>query len=117
MFELQQLMNDIAEWSDKTFGYGQRNPAVLYHLQKEVEELITEHNNVLTKKYYPNGEFGKQIRKITMEYADCFMLLFYSAHHYGLTAEEIIQLVQEKLEINKKRKWAKPDENGIIEHL
>ena len=117
MKKLQDIMNDIAEWSDKTFGYGQRNPAIIYHLKKEVDELITAYNDVDINNATSNEAFGKQVRKITMEYADCFMLLFDSAHHFGLTAEEIINIMREKLEINKKRKWGKPDENGVIEHI
>jgi len=113
--QLQKLMDDISEWSDKTFGYGQRNPAIIYHLQKEVNELIVSFHEFYSVK--SRSDFGKQVRKTTMEYADCFILLFDSAHHFGLTAEEIIDLVHTKLEINKKRKWRKPDENGVVEHL
>ena len=40
MKDLQKLMNDISEWSDATFGEGQRNPAIVHHLVKEVPELI-----------------------------------------------------------------------------
>ena len=35
MKELEILMNDIAAWSDATFGKGQRNPAIVYHLKKK----------------------------------------------------------------------------------
>ena len=40
MNELQTLMDDISEWSDSTFGAMQRNPAIVWHLKKEVDELI-----------------------------------------------------------------------------
>ena len=46
MRELQTLMNDISEWSDSTFGSGQRNPAIVFHLKKEVDELIDALNKV-----------------------------------------------------------------------
>ena len=52
-----------------------------------------------------------------MEIADCFMLLLDSAHHVGITHNEILQATKEKLEINKKRKWGNPDENGVVEHI
>ena len=38
--ELQQLIDEITEWSNTTFGSGQRNPAIIHHLRKEVDELI-----------------------------------------------------------------------------
>ena len=100
--ESQKLMNEVAEWSDATFGVGQRNPAIVYHLKKEVDELI---------KAFDNNEDP------LMEIADCFMLLLDSAHHVGITHNEILQATKEKLEINKKRKWGNPDENGVVEHI
>jgi NTP pyrophosphatase (non-canonical NTP hydrolase) len=103
---LQKLMYDISEWSDATFGNGQRNPAIAHHLKKEVEELITELSQ-------PKSD----IDKTTMEFADCFMLLLDSAHHYGLSAKDLIELAYKKLEINKARKWGKPDKNGVVEHI
>ena len=117
---LQQLMDDISEWSDATFGNGQRNPAIVHHLKKEVDELI-EALNILKVLGCDNsvgiGEFGRQLSKTEMEYADCFMLLLDSAHHFGMTADDILKAASKKLEINKQRKWGNPDENGVIEHI
>lgn len=120
MKELQNLMNDISEWSNATFGELQRNPAIVHHLKKEVDELI----EALNKTNYLGcddsvgvGEFGRQVEKTQMEFADCFMLLLDSASHYHITAEQLIEFTREKLEINKARKWGKPDENGVVEHI
>ena len=52
-----------------------------------------------------------------MEFADCFMLLLDAASHYDLTAEELIEVTVTKLEINRQRKWGKPDKNGVVEHI
>jgi len=105
--ELQQLMDDIAKWSDKTFGEGQRNPAIVYHLKKEVEELIEAFN--------PNTRNAH--RKLWFEFADCMMLLLDSAHHVGFSAKDLINASREKLNINKDRKWGNPDKNGVVEHI
>lgn len=120
MNELQMLMNDVSEWSDTTFGANQRNPAIVHHLKKEVDELI----EALTKSVELGcddsigvGEFGRQVEKTQMEFADCFMLLLDSASHYRITAEQLIEFTREKLEINKARKWGKPDVNGVVEHI
>ena len=108
MKKLQQLMDEISEWSDKTFG-GQRNPAIAHHLLKEVKELIAEFDSP--------EEMPDKYLSIRMEFADCFMLLLDSATHAGITANELLQVTKEKLEINKNRKWGEPDENGVVEHL
>ena len=120
MKQLQDLMNDISAWSDVTFGDGQRNPAIVYHLKKEVDELIQalDYTHAIgVDESVGAGEFGRQLSKTKMEYADCFMLLLDSAHHFGLTAENLLELTREKLEINKKREWGKPDANGVVEHI
>lgn len=120
MNELQTLMDDISEWSDSTFGAMQRNPAIVWHLKKEVDELIQalDYTHSLgIDESVGAGEFGRQLSKTKMEYADCFMLLLDSAHHFGLTAENLLALAREKLEINKKREWGKPDADGVVEHI
>lgn len=120
MNELQTLMNNIAEWSDATFGDGQRNPAIVHHLKKEVEELIEALNK--TDALYADdsvgvGEFERQVNRTKMEFADCFMLLLDSAHHFGISSDGLIALTRKKLDINKARKWGKPDKNGVVEHI
>ena len=118
--ELQILMNDISNWSNATFGDDRRNPAIIYHLKKEVDELIEslhKSNALGCDNSIGIGEFGRQIDKTKMEYADCFMLLLDSAHHFHLTAEDLIDLTRKKLDINKSRKWGNPDHEGVIEHI
>jgi NTP pyrophosphatase (non-canonical NTP hydrolase) len=118
--DLQKLMNDISEWSDKTFGNGQQNPAIIYHLKKEVDELIAAIEKTNTLGSDPSvgvGEFGRQRTVTRVEYADCLMLLLDSAHHFGISAKELLSVTRGKLEINKVRKWGSPDENGVVEHI
>jgi NTP pyrophosphatase (non-canonical NTP hydrolase) len=111
MKDLQKLMDDIREWSDATFGEGQRNPAIAYHLQKEVPELIEA-----IEKFQKEDSMG-HIHRAGFEFADCFMLLLDSASHFGLTAGNLLWYTEEKLKVNKERKWGKPDENGVVEHI
>lgn len=105
MRELQKLMDDISEWSDNTFGDYERTIPILHHLKKEVPELIEAIEKEGT------------ISSALFEFADCFMLLLDAAHHHGYTADDILFATMEKLKINKKRKWGKPDENGVVEHI
>jgi NTP pyrophosphatase (non-canonical NTP hydrolase) len=119
MEKLQDLMNEITQWSDATFGEGQRNPAIAYHLKKEVPELIEaieKYQNGNTIKT-PYSETNGLLKDVWEEYADCMMLLLDSANHFGLSAERLLYITKQKLEINKKRKWGKPDCNGVVEHV
>ncbi len=52
-----------------------------------------------------------------MEFADCFILLFGSAASDGMTYDDIVDAINKKMEINLNRKWGKPDENGIVNHI
>ena len=111
MNELQKLMSDIAEWSDATFGEGQRNPAIVYHLHKEVKELIE------AIEEFQNDKTNDNLDEAMNEFADCFILLLDAAHHFGLRASMIHLICTDKLAINKKRKWGESDENGVVEHI
>lgn len=111
MRRLQQLMIDIQKWSDGAFGNAQRTIPILHHLKKEVPEAIDA-----VERYYDNRTASRCDNAIE-EFADCFMLLLDSASHFGLTADELLRATERKLEINKKRTWGKPDENGVVEHV
>ena len=109
---LQNLMFEIASWSDKTFGSAQRNPGIIHHLKEEVKELL----EVVTA-YEASKPDGKLLKESKYEYADCLMLLLDSAYHIGFSAEELIFATFEKLEVNKNREWQQPDENGLCHHI
>lgn len=69
MSELQKLMDDIRQWSDKTFP-NSTELSKIEHLKKEVDELrdaiFHEHSKT----------------EIAMEFADCIILILNSASHY-----------------------------------
>jgi hypothetical protein len=52
-----------------------------------------------------------------MEFADCFILLFGAANSAGFSYNEILKSIDEKMEINLTRKWGKPNEDGVVNHL
>ena len=116
--DVQKLMDEIMEWSDATFGEGQRNPAILHHLSKEVAELIEALKKFQQEDSISNIVKSEQnLKQLFFEYADCFMLLLDSASHMGLTFDILYEYTKRKLEINRNRKWGKPDENGVVEHI
>jgi hypothetical protein len=52
-----------------------------------------------------------------LEFADCFLLLFGCAAADGMTFADICQAIDDKMVINRKRNWGKPDENGVVNHI
>ena len=99
---MKRLQNKIAKWQNKTFGDSKDRPvAVLTHLKREIEEL----------------KFGvtvtKDKKEISRELADCVILLVGLAEAFKIDLETA---VDEKMEVNRKRKWKKPDQQGVIEH-
>jgi NTP pyrophosphatase (non-canonical NTP hydrolase) len=97
-------MNDIAEWSAKTFE-NETSLHKLNHLTKEIDELKSA-------IFHEHGKYD-----INMEFADCFILLLGAASLQGLTASNIHNIIECKMAINKNRTWSEPDINGVVEHV
>ena len=95
---LDSLQEIAGEWSDQTFGTNRAPQGSLNHLLKEVNEALKE-------------PYNKE------EYADCLLLLLDAARLAGIDADTLLLAGFQKLEINKKRTWGAPDENGIAEHV
>lgn len=93
---------EITKWQKETFG--KATPlSKLAHLQEEVIETIEA---IKTKD-----------NKTNLEFADCFLLLFGAANAYGMSYDDICDAIEEKMKINKARKWGKPNENGVVNHI
>lgn len=97
---LDKFWNELSVWSQATFGSdsvrGPQGP--LKHLKKEVEECLKNPSDIF-------------------EYADLLFLVFDSCRRAGFTYDELCTTVHAKLEINKNRRWGKPNENEAIEHI
>lgn len=100
-----QQYKDISKWQFETFGHA-TSLSKIAHLKQELKELEDE-----LLKVERNPE------EIKKEFADCFILLFGAAASFGLTYTQIVSLVDNKMEINYKRQWGKPDENGVVNHI
>lgn len=91
---MDDLIRDVVVFHDSTFP--DANPhSVTEHLRREAVELSERPTD---------GE----------EIADVFLLTVAAAHVAGL---DLALEVRSKLEINKRRKWGKPDAHGVIEHV
>ena len=100
----KKQFEEITQWQKETFGEATAL-SKLHHLAEEFIELTMD----LKEDADPAD--------VKMEYADCFLLLFGSAAAYGMTYEDICNAINEKMVINKARKWGKPDANGVVNHI
>lgn len=111
----QKLMDSQRQWSDNTFDSGnfsaERSVAISHHLQKESRELTEATVNCLQDPTEEN------FCRLTEEVADCQLLLLDIAAHMGFDVNVILCASRSKHEINKSRKWGKPDVNGVVEHI
>lgn len=89
-FYLQNFMN----WSVSTYKKS-TSLSCMTHLKRECDEVLEE-----TDK-------GKQL----VEFADCFMCLLSAAAREGFDAEQLIDAIRAKAEINYKRKWVLNPDN------
>lgn len=96
---LDGLQTEIGSWSDATFPNSTPD-TMLRHLVKEVSELCD------AEKLNDPG--------LPYEIADCIMLLLHLAHRKKVSARDMIR---EKFEICKSRKWGPPDEHGVVQHV
>lgn len=107
---MKELFDDIVKFQKETFPDSNAYSKAK-HLEKEVAELLED----LTRDYGEDPKADSEATK--MEYADCFILLFGSANAYGISYDDLEVIISQKMDINKKRKWGKPDKDGVVLHL
>lgn len=122
MDKIQQLQDDIKKWSDEEFGMHRTGKPITYHLKKEIDELIDALEDFHKGVYANDINVGtlqvvNKRHRIKMEAVDCFTLLLDVLAHEQFDVEDLVLASFEKMEVNKKRKWGKPDENGVVEHI
>ena len=92
------LQDRISRWQMETFGSAQTINAIDCHLIQEFSEFLEAPS--------PTDE--------AEEMADLVILLMGRATIMGIN---LIAETERKLAINKTRKWAPPDDSGVIHHL
>lgn len=91
----------VTEWQDKVFTKATPLSCV-NHLEEEIGEL---------KRAIEDGDPAQE------EIADCFLLLFGVCNKLGLGYEEILTIIDEKMEVNYKRKWGIVNDKGYVKHV
>lgn len=105
---MKKLQDEIGTWGANTFPRYDKDAALVglaHHLKDEAEEVFND-----TMDMYEGQDKSEEF---AMELADVGILLFQLAHESDVDLEKAIR---EKMEINYKRKWQKPDERGVFKH-
>jgi NTP pyrophosphatase (non-canonical NTP hydrolase) len=101
---IKKQFEKITIWQKETFGQVTALSKI-NHLLEEIEEL---------KWALDSDDTDISVEE---EFADCFILLFGAAALHGYTFDSICKIIDAKMEINYKRKWGKPKENGVVNHI
>lgn len=92
----QNLQDEIGLFTDKTFPVSTAKSKAL-HLAEEAREAAEDPSDIL-------------------EWADCVILLLDGARKAGYTTGDLYHAVCRKMDINRKRTWQPPDDDGIARH-
>ena len=98
---------DILEWNESTF-LGSTADGKARHCMKECNELKEALENSIIYK------LDGWEQEALAEFADIFILMSAWAGMQGYSLEEAID---EKMAINRGRKWGQMDSQGVVEHL
>lgn len=74
------------DWSEKTFGPGNRTWGIIDHIKKELNEIAENPDDIY-------------------EWVDVIILAFDGAWRAGWEPQEIINAIKEKQLINEERQW------------
>lgn len=98
-FDLIDLYNNHAQWSQATFGADdERGPlGPIRHLRKETYELEAAPTD-------------------PEEYADALLLLLDASRRAGISLADLIAAGRAKLEVNKARAWPDGNADQPVEH-
>lgn len=106
---MEKQFKEVTEWQQETFGDKCTTVSLARHLIDEVIELRDE---LMFVELLVRGNYYN----IEKELADCFILLFGIANRLGYDHDDLCKFIDNKLAINKQRKWNEPDANGVIKH-
>lgn len=100
---LAEILRESAQWSNAQFpeSYTLSRATHLLREAKELHEIC-------------HDDLSQEVReKIGSEIADVLILAVHLADNLDI---DVTQEVRKKLEINRQRKWGRPDSQGVIEH-
>jgi Protein of unknown function (DUF550) len=95
--DIQTLQYEQGRWAQGNFPT-QTVVSKIKHLRREVDELLANPHD-------------------RSEMADCFLLLLDIASRQNMTVAQLVEIAAQKLEINRRRQWGRPDAEGVCEHI
>ena len=99
--DLAQFLHAQSEWSDETFGYGDRRESVVAHIAKELTEVLNAPSRVEAMR----------------EFCDVILLALDGARRCAETPDDVCAYLISKQKINMLREWGSPDSSGVVEHV
>lgn len=100
---IENAVEKWMQWTKENFPASGAK-ASLIHLQEEIKEVIEEIDSEFPT---PTSEEGIAL----MEYADCFICLITAAGKSGFAIQELFKAIENKMNINYKRKWVLNPDN------
>lgn len=85
------------EWSQKTFGHSVRTEGICKHIESELAEIRAKPNDL-------------------MEWVDVIILAIDGAWRAGYDAEQILDAMDDKQDINFKREWKVGNDDEPVHH-
>lgn len=101
---LEQYQARIGGWNLEVFGGPERSRPTMKHLLREACELDVALSVADCK---PTDD-------VRHEAADVAILLLALCERVGFS---LAKAIDEKMAINEKREWGKPDAEGVVEHI
>ena len=98
----KEQLDAVTDWQKNTFKQSTALSKIA-HLREEIEEL--------------NDDIEKGNPDRRLEFADCFILLMGAAASDGMSFDDVVNAIDEKMKINLSRQWGSPDENGVVKHV
>lgn len=83
---LASIIERQGEWSDRTFGPGDRHRGVVEHIRKELNEILENPEDL-------------------EEWVDVIILALDGARRSGYNSNQIVQAIIDKQAKNRKRRW------------
>lgn len=98
------FQNEVAEWAEQTFPQSDVK-AKLLHLFEELDEMFNATLSCILQEEIADAGL------ITLHLASSLEV------EIPISNSPFQKEMRRKFEICKKRKWSKPDENGVVRHI
>lgn len=109
---MREIQTNIGDWAVEKIK-GATWHGNLQHLRNEIVELEVELQQ-WSNLGLLNDEFFLVKDRLRKEMADIVILI---AHLARLTDVDLTEAILDKMEINYKRQWSSPDQDGVIHHV